>query len=260
MRRSVAGLRRERRLVGEPPPHRRRAARRRPRQHRLPRPDPCPTPPVLPLFSGIDLEGNYAYTSYSTGFKIWDISPPTAQRDPQEVSGKDGWQGKFLQWDSGNLEIRERIFDIDVPDGNGNLAAMVGISPLGIAVWNTTSKSSPSQLYQDTGITARDVYTATIGGRSYAFVAAHDGGGVGLQVYDLTSRPGAVQPLLRGPHRGDHVQGGRRPGLQGPHRYRAVGDPRPGLRPHQRQALPATSAQLAPRGVGCGTSATRKRR
>ena len=129
-----------------------------------------------PLFSGIDLEGNYAYTSYSTGFKIWDISPPTAQRDPQEVSGKDGWQGKFLQWDSGNLEIRERIFDIDVPDGNGNLAAMVGISPLGIAVWNTTSKSSPSQLYQDTGITARDVYTATIGGRSYAFVAAHDGG------------------------------------------------------------------------------------
>jgi hypothetical protein len=140
-----------------------------------------------PLFSGIDLEGTWAFTSYSTGFKIWSIAPPTAQLDPQEVGGKDGWKDDFLVWDQGNLEIRERIFDIDVPDGHGNLAAMVGIGPMGMAVWNTTTKANPSQRYQDTGITARDVYTATIGGRHYAFAAAHDSLGNGIQLYDLTT-------------------------------------------------------------------------
>jgi hypothetical protein len=147
-----------------------------------------------PLFSGIDLEGTWAFTSYSTGFKIWDIAPPTAQRDPQEASGKDGWQNTFLVWDPGNLEIRERIFDIDVPDGNGNVAAVVGISPVGTAIWNTTTKSSPSQLYQDTGVTARDVYTATIGGRSYAFTAAHDSLGNGVQIYDMTAAAALPSP------------------------------------------------------------------
>lgn len=148
-----------------------------------------------PLFSSLDVEGGFLYVTYSTGFQIWNANGANAA-DPQRLAANDGWNGGFLSWPPGNSEVRELNFDVDVPAGNGNLAATASVSPVGLGIWDTSDKSSIRGIYHDSGRTFYEVYAAVIGGRSYAFGAAEGGAGSGLQVYDMTAATALSTPCV----------------------------------------------------------------
>jgi hypothetical protein len=139
-----------------------------------------------PLFSSLDVEDGYVFLSYSTGLQVWNARTPHAG-NPQRLALLDGWQGRFLVWPTGHSETREHLFDVDVPDGRGDLFAASGLAPIGLSVWDSTSKLDPRPLYQEIGRTMYQVYTAELGGRVWAFGASEGGVGNGLQVYDMTA-------------------------------------------------------------------------
>jgi hypothetical protein len=144
----------------------------------------------FPLFSSLDPEGGFLYVSYSAGFQVWDVSTAAFRRDPQLIGERDGWRGEFLAWPPGTNETREWLFDVDAPDGVGDLAVVSGLAPVGIGVWSTAVKTAPSQLYQDTGLSAYQVYAAAWGGHELAFAAVEQSTGNGLHVYDLAAARG----------------------------------------------------------------------
>lgn len=148
----------------------------------------------FPLFSSLDVEDGYVYLSYSSGFQIWDANPPRAG-NPVRLSYADGWQNAFLVWPS-HSETRELLFDLDVPDGDPSLVATAGLAPVGLTVWSVGTGHALSQRYQETGRNLSQVYTATLGGRSWAFGAAEGGVGNGLQLYDLTAARNLPQPCF----------------------------------------------------------------
>jgi PKD repeat protein len=150
-----------------------------------------------PLFSDIDVEGGYAYLSYSSGFQVWNITGAANQANPQLAGAQDGWMGGFCPtgcsagpepdgWVPGNSETRELVFSVNVPDGNGNLAVTGGISPVGVTIWNTTNKSAPKAIYSDGARTSYQVFSAQIGPTSYAFAAAEQTG-IGVHVYNMST-------------------------------------------------------------------------
>src|SRR5690242_6417627 len=68
-----------------------------------------------PMFTSLDIEDGYVFTSYLSGFQIWDIRSNPA--DPVLLSVRDGWKnGDFPRWYLDG-ENRELIYDIDVPEG-----------------------------------------------------------------------------------------------------------------------------------------------
>jgi hypothetical protein len=141
-----------------------------------------------PLFSALDIEDDVVFVTYSTGVQTWSIAGPTFARDPQRLAARDGLDGHFLDWDSGiGSETREWVWDVDLPDGDGGLAAAVGIAPVGMTIWDLADPADPEQLYQDSGRTAYQVYSAVLAGRSYAFAAVEQSVGNGLHRYDLTA-------------------------------------------------------------------------
>lgn len=147
-----------------------------------------------PLFTAVDIENGYIFTSYLSGFQIWDTH--SSPGDPVLLSVRDGWKsGDFPQWYLDG-ENRELIYDVDAPAGRDDLMALAGISPAGFSIWNTANKASPVALYQDLAKESNAVHSAVIGGangHAYAFVAAGNGsatnvrGGMGVQVYDMTA-------------------------------------------------------------------------
>ncbi len=140
-----------------------------------------------PLFSSLDVEGGYVFTSYAFGLHVWDATGENAA-DPKLRATRDQGKGEFLE-NIGYQEQRWLMWDIDAPPGNSNLVALSGIAPFGLAVWDTTNKSAPKILYQDTGRTAYGVFSTTLGGRHYAFAASNGVGAPqqGLLMYDLSA-------------------------------------------------------------------------
>ena len=139
----------------------------------------------LPLFTSLDIEGNYAFVSYTAGFEIWNITNPNSISRSSLV---DGWRGDFLGW-PGYTESRWLIWDVAAPAGNTNLIAVAGYT--GLSVWDVTNKSQPKIAYQDgmNGQTmiklGQSVWSANIGGRNYAFFGVPLNA-PGLYIYDMT--------------------------------------------------------------------------
>jgi PKD repeat protein len=141
-----------------------------------------------PLFSAVDIENGWVFTSYLSGFMVWDAR--TDPGNPTLVGVRDGWKSHFPLWYRDG-ENRELIYDVDAPAGRDDLVALAGIAPAGFTIWSTTSKDNPVALYQDQGKETNAVYSAVVNGRAYAFVAAKGGsypirGGMGMHVYDMT--------------------------------------------------------------------------
>jgi PKD repeat protein len=143
-----------------------------------------------PLFSSVDVEGDWVFASYATGFRIY-----SAGEKPQPAGTADLRTGLC---DPSNLypltpectEIKHFFNDIDAPEGKHDIVAMAGLPPVGMIIANTANKSQPFILYQDIGkgsdTNGTQVYSATIGGRDYAFLAANVGA-LGLHLYDMTA-------------------------------------------------------------------------
>ena len=163
----------------------------------------------FPFFESLDIEGGYIFVAYTTGFQIWDASGANAAQ-PQKLSERDGWRGEWLVWPSGNSEIRDFPFDVDAPAGNTNVVATAGEAEVGLGIWNTVDKVHPKGIYHDVGRGYGEVYSAVIGGRSYAFGAAEVGTSTGVEVYDMTAAlslppTGCVQTLGSGNCTGIYV-------------------------------------------------------
>ncbi len=145
----------------------------------------------FPLFTDVDIQNGYVFTSYLSGFQIWDAH--ATPNDPALVSVRDGWRsGDFPAWFLDG-ENRELIFGISLPSGRDDLMALAGIAPAGFSIWNTSNKTSPVALYQDLAKESNAVHSETINNRAYAFATAGNGsittirGGMGVQVYDMTA-------------------------------------------------------------------------
>ncbi len=171
----------------------------------------------LEFFNAVDIledgSRDYLYMVYNSGFQIWDITGSFAA-NPDRVSFRDGFQGAFFEFQSTPTEFYFLLWDIDAIDPPGNpgdtLVAVAASEPVGFSIWDATEKSSPDQLYQDTGMGSHQTSAVNINGRSYAFVGSADG----IHVYDLmrarevgtcvddTSAPGSLcggsNPIYRG--------------------------------------------------------------
>jgi PKD repeat protein len=141
----------------------------------------------FPISTSVDIENGWIFHSFYGGFSIWDAR--THPEAPEQVSITGGHRPtlKFPSWPF-ITEFTQIVFSIDVPEGNDNLAAVGAVAPVGLTIWNTTNKSEPLALYQDTARHTHQVYAARIGGRDYAFVADFQTSVThGLYVYDMTA-------------------------------------------------------------------------
>jgi len=149
--------------------------------------------PSMPLYSGVDIENGWIFTSTVSGFQIWDASGVNAEK-PQRLSSVDlrtsGCTPNTAFWATVPecSEVRHFIWDLDAPPNKDDVLAVAGMGPVGLAIVDTSNKTSPRLLYQDsgTGAVAPDgsqVRALTIGGRDYAFFASESG----LYRYDMTS-------------------------------------------------------------------------
>ena len=155
-----------------------------------------------PLYSSVEAENNWVFTSYADGFRIWDVSGANAER-PVQVSAGDIRSGAGCQpsgfWvvTPGCSEIKQFFWDIDTPPGRDDIFAMSGVAGVGLSIIDATNKQMPSLYYQEVGkgstFQGTEVFVDTIGGRDYAFLAANAGAtpdGIvrsGLHLYDMTA-------------------------------------------------------------------------
>lgn len=138
-----------------------------------------------PLYTSVDFESGFMFATYFGGLQVWDARGGNATQ-PVRLSQADGYSGAFPEWIPGNSEIDQYVYAVDAPEGNDNLAVVGALSPVGVSIWDTTDKSSLKALYQDTSKSVKQVYSAVINGRSYAFAASYLGN-VGVHVYDMTA-------------------------------------------------------------------------
>jgi PKD repeat protein len=136
-----------------------------------------------PLWMSLDVEGGFIFTAINSGFEIWDArSSPSS---PVRLTQVDGREGQFPRFPA-NPEEKYPVQDIDSPDGDNNVVAVVGRASTGISIWNTTIKDLPRAYYQDYGENKDGVavYAASVAGRQYAFMASET---AGLLRYDITA-------------------------------------------------------------------------
>jgi len=138
----------------------------------------------VPLFTSMDVENGWIFQTYTQGIKVWNATGGNAA-NPVLTATRDCQAQGFLACLPGQHELRELFWDVDAPEGVDTVVATVS-APLGIQIWDMTSKGSPKQVYQDTNRGMYQVWSATIGGRHYAF-AADEGFDPGVQLYDMTA-------------------------------------------------------------------------
>ncbi|MEA2601799.1 MAG: hypothetical protein QOF89_2791 [Acidobacteriota bacterium] len=137
----------------------------------------------FPISTSVDIENGWIFHSFYGGFSIWDARTDPA--NPQRVSLMGGFEGAIPNWPK-LTEFTQIAFYVDAPEGNDNIMALAAATPVGLSIWDTTNKTSPRFLYQDTGKFLYQVYAARINGRDYAF-AGDFLGDPGLHVYDMTA-------------------------------------------------------------------------
>ncbi|MCH9649115.1 MAG: hypothetical protein K0U98_12825 [Deltaproteobacteria bacterium] len=144
-----------------------------------------------PYAISMDVEQNWVFLAQNRRFQIWNANTlPGSFNVPNfDISLTSMANSGLVYTDSGHSFFV--IQDIDAPPNNSNVVAMVGVDGMGMGVYNTTNKANPSLIYQDHGggRYARQVYTTTIGGRHYAFVAGSQDTALpgGAFVYDLSA-------------------------------------------------------------------------
>jgi hypothetical protein len=135
------------------------------------------------ISTSVDIENGFVFSSFYGGFSIWDAR--TNPGNPQRLGIIGGYEGMFPSWPS-LTEFTQIVFYIDAPAGDDSIAAVAAITPVGLSIWDTSDKSTPRPLYQDTGKFMYQVYTARIAGRDWAFGADFQSG-TGLHLYDMTA-------------------------------------------------------------------------
>jgi PKD repeat protein len=132
-----------------------------------------------PFWMSLDIENGYIFTAINVGMQIWDARTNPASPTRTAVIGR----ASFPAWTTDPHEFYP-VRDIDAPPGNDSIVAVALTREGGLAVFNTTSKTSPAARYGDTGKWTEQVYSAAINGVNYAFTANKF---VGLLSYNLSA-------------------------------------------------------------------------
>ncbi|HEX2644910.1 MAG TPA: PKD domain-containing protein [Thermoanaerobaculia bacterium] len=136
----------------------------------------------FPWFMSLDVENGFLFTGLSHGLQIWDAR--STPENPNPLS-----QLSFLSipvW-ADNAEVKWPLQDVDAPPSNDQVVALSGVSGIGLVVVDTSDKNDPKVVYQSHKKEGEQVYSATINGRAYAFLAASSGSPTGgLFAYDMT--------------------------------------------------------------------------
>ncbi len=137
----------------------------------------------FPWFMGIDTQNGYVMTGLAYGLEVWDARTTPANPAPL---GQVALSDFPAQPD--NPEIKLPLQHVSAPAGVDTVAAVAGVAGVGIGIVNLSDKTLPKLAYQSYKKDGQQVYTATLGGRQYAFLAtstADPTGGVFL--YDMTA-------------------------------------------------------------------------
>jgi hypothetical protein len=139
-------------------------------------------PQEFPWFMSVDVENGYLFAGLAHGLQVWDLrTTPASPRPVGQLSF-----GSVPVWVN-NPEIKFPFQDVDAPAGEDRVAALAGVAGVGLVVADLSDKEEPAVHYQSHAKEGNQVYTAPIGGRQYAFLAASGGDPTGgLFVYDLT--------------------------------------------------------------------------
>jgi len=163
-----------------------------------------------PYWESLDVEAGWLFAGVNKGFQVWSLL-----LDPESPARASNTDVASLPFLAANPHDYFLVKDVDAPPGEDDLVAMTGWGAMGMVVWDTSDKSNPRVLYQDAGQSGEkfgeELYTTTIGGRHYAFMAARSFDGAGLWIYDLSravelglpgpcveERPTSVNPICSG--------------------------------------------------------------
>ncbi len=147
-------------------------------------PPPGPLETAAPFWVSLDIENNWIFAAVDSGLHIWNAANPT---NPSRTAAIG--RAAFPVWTT-DPHLARPVLDVDAPPGNDNVVAVAlgtnGIAA-GLAVFNTSSKTSPAARYADIDKNVQQVWATRIGGTDYAFSATK---GDGLLAYNLTSAQG----------------------------------------------------------------------
>jgi PKD repeat protein len=133
-----------------------------------------------PYFMAIDMSNGYLFTAIHTGFQIWDARGNPAS--PVLLSQRDGRAGGFPSFPV-NPEEKFPVQDIAVPEGRDDLAVVVSAGGAGFSIWDTSSKTIPRALYQDSEKSGAAAHATMVGSTALGFMGSE---GNGLLMYDLS--------------------------------------------------------------------------
>jgi PKD repeat protein len=131
-------------------------------------------------YEAVDIENGYLITGLGYGLQVWDARSTPAT---PELKGTLKYSD-FPYWNVAPGEFWP-LEDVDAPEGDDTIAALVGRGAVGIAIVDLQNKGKPRVVYQNRDKEGREVYTAKINGTAYAFLAATNPGG-GVYVYNMS--------------------------------------------------------------------------
>lgn len=150
----------------------------------------------FPYWFSVDIEEGWLFALANRRLQLWDARTTPNRPILRANAGATSLIQQGMTW--GHDPHAFFLFrDIDAPEGESDLVALVGQNHIGLAVFDTTNKTQPRFQYQDrgNGRNAWQVYSTRLGERSYAFVAAETGPG-GVFAYDLTAAAALSTPCV----------------------------------------------------------------
>jgi PKD repeat protein len=143
------------------------------------------------ISTSVDIENGWIFHSHYSGFSIWDARTNPAAPTRQVLIG--GFQGGIPGWPPLG-EFTQVVFYIDAPEGVDNIFALGAMNPVGLTIWDATSKTGPRELFQDKDRSTYQLYAVRIGGRDYVFAGDFVGNAAGLHLYDMTAARAFTSP------------------------------------------------------------------
>ncbi|HEY0781620.1 MAG TPA: hypothetical protein VGE98_04130, partial [Thermoanaerobaculia bacterium] len=133
-------------------------------------------------FVNLDIQNGFIFTAMAYGLQVWDAR--TNPANPTFLGGANN--SAFPVWSS-NAELKWPLEAVSVPPNDDTVAAVAGVGGIGIALFDTSVKSSPRVMYQSNKRDGYQVHASTIGPAQYAFLAAAGGEpSGGLYMYNIT--------------------------------------------------------------------------
>jgi PKD repeat protein len=137
---------------------------------------------AFPWFMSVDTQNGFVFTGLAYGLGVWD-----ARTTPATPSPLGQLSLSTFPVTPTNPEIKLPLQSVSAPAGVDTVAALAVLAGSGIGIVNLADKTLPKLAYQSYKKDGRQVYTATLAGRQYAFLAASAGDpSGGLFVYDMT--------------------------------------------------------------------------